>query len=52
MLLPQSTAAKLGNSDAALCISSQVGLEAHPLDRQANLPISQQRRRNFQETYA
>lgn len=37
--LPQSTAAKLVNGDAELCISSQVGPEAHPLDHLANLPI-------------
>lgn len=43
--LPQSTAAELVNADAVLCISSQVDLEAHPLDHLANLPISQQRSR-------
>jgi len=46
-MLPQSTAAKLVNSAAVLCISSQVGLEGHPLDHLANLPIPQNKEVRF-----
>ena len=46
-MLPQSTAAMLVNSDAELCISSQVGLEAHPLDHLAYQPIPQNKEVGF-----